>query len=516
MMSVATLKPENSIPAFYAGRSIFITGATGFMGKVLIEKLLRSCPDIENIFLLMRPKKGISIDDRLRIMLSVPLFDRIRKERPNFADKLIPITGDVATESLGLPPLERKVIVEKVSIIFHVAANVRFDDSLKNATFVNTRSARDVCILGTQMKKLVALVHVSTSYSQADKPCVEEKVYPINVDWKKTIKIAENVDDHVLRTLTPKYMDSFPNTYTFTKRLAEQVISDYSPTIPSVIFRPSIVISTLLEPVEGWIDNFNGPVGMLVGGGKGVLRVIRLDTKIISDFIPVDVAIKAMIISAWKRGLQTITRDSSVHVYNCCSADVKAVSTSEVIEMGLKVNKEIPLEGVLWFPSVTIIKDKTLFYLMMILYHLIPAYFIDGLLKVAGKKPMLVRIQRKVYNAISSLEYFLMNVWKFKNKNFLDLLENLPPNDVADFGYAYFSLDISEYFRNCIIGAKKYLLKEKMENLKASKIHYERMRWVARIFRVWSMIFITWLLFKIGVVNYFFRVIQDIIDIFQA
>lgn len=40
-----------------------------------------------------------------------------------------------------------------------------------------------------------------------------------------------------------------------------------------------------------------------------------------------------------------------------------------------------------------------------------------------------------------------MNVWKFKNKNFLDLLENLPPNDVADFGYAYFSLDISEYFR---------------------------------------------------------------------
>lgn len=72
-MSVATLKPENSIPAFYAGRSIFITGATGFMGKVLIEKLLRSCPDIENIFLLMRPKKGISIDDRLRIMLSVPV-----------------------------------------------------------------------------------------------------------------------------------------------------------------------------------------------------------------------------------------------------------------------------------------------------------------------------------------------------------------------------------------------------------------------------------------------------------
>ncbi|XP_051167352.1 putative fatty acyl-CoA reductase CG5065 isoform X2 [Leptopilina boulardi] len=432
-MNVLTLKPENSIPVFYAGRSIFITGATGFMGKVLIEKLLRSCPDIQEIFLLMRPKKGISIDDRLRKMLATP-----------------------------------------------------------------------------------ALVHVSTSYSQADKPCVEEKIYPIDVDWKKTIKIAENVDDHVLRILTPKYMDSFPNTYTFTKRLAEQVVNDYSESIPSVIFRPSIVISTLYEPVEGWIDNFNGPVGMLVGGGKGLLRVIHLDTKIISDFIPVDVAIKAMLIAAWKRGLQTITRDPSVHVYNCCSAEVKAVSTSEVIEMGLKVNKEIPLEGVLWFPSVTITKNKTLFYFLMIIYHLLPAYFIDGLLKTTGKKPMLVRIQRKVYNAISSLEYFLMNVWKFKNKNFLDLLENLPPNDVADFGYAYFSLDISEYFRNCIIGAKKYLLGEKMENLEEAKIHYERMRWIDKIVKGWFIVFVSWLIFKIGAINYLFRIIQDILDIFQA
>lgn len=67
------LDPKKSIPAFYAGRSIFITGATGFMGKALIEKLLRSCPNVGNIFLLMRPKKNISIDDRLRKMLTSPV-----------------------------------------------------------------------------------------------------------------------------------------------------------------------------------------------------------------------------------------------------------------------------------------------------------------------------------------------------------------------------------------------------------------------------------------------------------
>lgn len=60
---------QPSIQAFFAGRSVFVTGATGFMGKILIEKLLRSCPDIAEIFLLIRPLKGIGVDDRLKKML---------------------------------------------------------------------------------------------------------------------------------------------------------------------------------------------------------------------------------------------------------------------------------------------------------------------------------------------------------------------------------------------------------------------------------------------------------------
>jgi hypothetical protein len=48
----------SDIPGFFKGRCVFITGGTGFMGKVLVEKLLRSCPDIATIYLLMRPKRG--------------------------------------------------------------------------------------------------------------------------------------------------------------------------------------------------------------------------------------------------------------------------------------------------------------------------------------------------------------------------------------------------------------------------------------------------------------------------
>lgn len=63
---------ENSTPInelspiqeFYYGQSIFITGGTGFMGKLLIEKLLRTCPGVASIYLLVRPKKGKDVHQR--------------------------------------------------------------------------------------------------------------------------------------------------------------------------------------------------------------------------------------------------------------------------------------------------------------------------------------------------------------------------------------------------------------------------------------------------------------------
>ena len=56
----------SDIVEFYRGRSVFITGATGFLGKVLVEKLLRSCPDIKAVYLLIRPKKGQDAVSRLQ------------------------------------------------------------------------------------------------------------------------------------------------------------------------------------------------------------------------------------------------------------------------------------------------------------------------------------------------------------------------------------------------------------------------------------------------------------------
>lgn len=62
-----------SIPEFFAGKTIFLTGATGSVGSVFLEKLLRSCNGVQKVYLLIRPKNGISAPERIKIFLQLPV-----------------------------------------------------------------------------------------------------------------------------------------------------------------------------------------------------------------------------------------------------------------------------------------------------------------------------------------------------------------------------------------------------------------------------------------------------------
>jgi len=63
------------------------------------------------------------------------------------------------------------------------------------------------------------------------------------------------------------------------------------------------VISSIAEPVLGWIDNVNGPIGLMLACGKGITQVTLAHKDSTPDFMAVDLSIKAMIVAAYHRGI---------------------------------------------------------------------------------------------------------------------------------------------------------------------------------------------------------------------
>lgn len=68
---------RDSIKSFYQNSVILVTGGTGFLGKVLLEKLLRSCEDIQCIYVLLRSKRGLSSEERYKELIQNPVFSFI-------------------------------------------------------------------------------------------------------------------------------------------------------------------------------------------------------------------------------------------------------------------------------------------------------------------------------------------------------------------------------------------------------------------------------------------------------
>jgi fatty acyl-CoA reductase len=82
------------------------------------------------------------------------VFDRIRTECPNVLKKIVSVQGDVSETDLGLSDQDRQRVVTEVNVVFHAAATVRFNESLKSAVTLNTLGTQRVIQVCRDMQNL--------------------------------------------------------------------------------------------------------------------------------------------------------------------------------------------------------------------------------------------------------------------------------------------------------------------------------------------------------------------------
>jgi thioester reductase-like protein len=82
------------------------------------------------------------------------IFDWLRKERPEALNKLVPVCGDITLHELGISQADQKILVDSVSVVFHSAATVKFDEALKLSVGMNIMGTKRIAQLCHKMVKL--------------------------------------------------------------------------------------------------------------------------------------------------------------------------------------------------------------------------------------------------------------------------------------------------------------------------------------------------------------------------
>jgi len=230
--------------------------------------------------------------------------------------KIVPVYGDISQENLGMSPEHLKLVQQESQIVFHMAASLKLEATLKPNVEMNllgTRYALEVC---KKMPKLIVVLHLSTAFCTCDEEKLYERVYDWHHDPNEVLRSAEWMDEKTMELVQSQLMGPHPNTYTYTKRLAEILVQREYDSLPLCIVRPSIVTPAWQEPLPGWVDNLNGPVGIMVSlisrkfvaklqvmqislvqiaAAKGVLRSLLVDGRFKGECIPVDFAINGII-----------------------------------------------------------------------------------------------------------------------------------------------------------------------------------------------------------------------------
>ena len=480
-----------SVSEWFHGRDVFVTGGTGFMGKVLICKLLVSCHNLGNIFMLVRKKKEVDPQARLQVMVQQEPFKTIKKKYPDRLKKIILIPGDITANDLALSAADKERLLQHVSVVFHMAANVRFNMTLKEAVMINTLGTMNTLNLSKQIPQISAFIHVSTSYCQSTEPVLEERGYPCAIKPEVIINTVMNLSDEVLNTMTPKILVGQPNTYAVSKAFAEDLVMRSG--LPAGVARPSIVLASWEEPMPGWVENMNGPTGLMIGAGKGVIRSVLCDYDCEVNAIPCDMAINAVVALAWKVGLE---KPESPIFINVTSAKENPLSWGYAIDTGKKHATENPFTGCFWYPGGSPTTSKFYHWFRVTFFHFLPAYIVDMMLSLTGNKPFMVRVHHKVNAGIAMIKYYTTRQWDFRTDRMKELQFQLNPLDKEEFFMDTMAISWDDFLLKYILGTRQYCLKDDPSSLPRARKVMRYLYFADWILKIGLTVLFLWLVYS--------------------
>ncbi|XP_065206358.1 fatty acyl-CoA reductase wat-like [Planococcus citri] len=466
----------SEVQSFYYGKKIFITGATGFLGQMLISKLLCSCPEIDCIYILIREKSGKTIQDRIKAIFNHPIFERAKELHPDYETKVKPIRGDCYEEYLGISEKDQAIIEDEVDIIFHIASLVNFNAPLRSAGYINIRSLDNLFEIARKMIKLKAFVYVSTAYSACmETKFIQEEFYEPPVKPRKLLSLIEHLDDDVLDEVAPRLAKSYPNRYVFTKLIAEDLCRENTTDLPVCVFRPAGVLPCFKEPLPGWINNSYGVIGFFFGFALGITKVACVNESCRACVVPGDYSTNALILSAyhmsksWKNKSEEHEFDTPIINYSNCTTNFKVTWGSFQSESN-RVVKKYPFYNMVALPNILLVNNYVMYRLFTLVLHILPAMVFDTMLQMIRQKPRFQKIYQKVHTFLDVMVPFATQEWTVTNRNIKEIWNSLSKKDQKLFYCNLDDLNIEQYFDTVARGVRLYLANENEDNMTKAKL----------------------------------------------
>ncbi|PIA58966.1 hypothetical protein AQUCO_00400077v1 [Aquilegia coerulea] len=254
---------------------------------------------------------------------------------------------------------------KEVDIIVNVAANTKFDERYDVLLDVNTFGSMNVLNFAKKCLKLEMLLHVSTAYVCGETSgVILEKPFRMAETPNGSLGLDVLQEQSIVKDTLNELMDSnatkeeqrsamkelglkrarlygWPNTYVFTKAMAEMMMGNCRGNIPLVIVRPTVVTSTYREPFPGWIEGTRHIDSLAVAYGTGKVTCFLGNPTFALDVIPGDMVVNAMIVA-----MVTHANQSSVeYIYHVGSSSKNPCTPNKFADFGYQYFVKNPVIG---------------------------------------------------------------------------------------------------------------------------------------------------------------------------